>query len=45
METGIITGGTGRFAGATGIITREGLNNMAVSTLGGTISTPGMSRK
>ena len=40
-----VTGGTGRFAGATGIITREGLNNADVSVLGGTISTPGASKK
>ena len=45
METGIITDGTGRFAGATGIITREGLNNMDVAILGGTISTLGASKK
>ena len=45
IETGIITDGTGRFAGATGIITREGLNNGDVSILGGSISTPGASKK
>src|SRR5262245_11350045 len=45
IETGIITGGTGRFAGATGVITREGLNNADISILGGTISTPGASKK
>jgi hypothetical protein len=45
IETGIITGGTGRFAGATGIITREGLNNEDTAILGGTISTPGASKK
>ena len=45
LETGIITGGTGRFAGATGVITREGLNNEDVAMLGGTISTPGASKK
>jgi hypothetical protein len=44
METGIITGGTGRFAGAAGKITREGFNNLNVSILGGTISTPGASK-
>jgi hypothetical protein len=44
IETGIITGGTGRFAGATGIITREGLNNEEMAILGGTISTPGANK-
>jgi hypothetical protein len=38
METGIISGGTGRFACATGTITREGFTDSNVAKLGGTIS-------
>jgi hypothetical protein len=44
-DPGVITGGTGRFAGASGIVTQSGLANLATGeyegTLTGSVSSPG----
>ena len=44
-DPGVITGGTGRFAGASGVVTQSGLANLATGeyegTLTGSVSSPG----
>jgi hypothetical protein len=44
-DPGVITGGTGRFAGASGVVTQSGLANLATGkyegTLSGSVSSPG----